>query len=103
MAMPGRLTLAALEAALPELGGIGVRLCRLRLFRHAQPRPRDRCARSDPQRTGLPVTCSHELSSKLGGPRRALTTLLNARLISMIDRLCGDAKAFSPRAALPRP
>ncbi|WP_419907839.1 hydantoinase/oxoprolinase N-terminal domain-containing protein [Hoeflea sp.] len=38
-------------------------------------------------RTGLPVTCSHELSSKLGGPRRALTTLLNARLVAMIDRL----------------
>src|SRR5690606_9461864 len=39
------------------------------------------------ERTGLPVTTSHELSAKLGGPRRALTTLLNARLISMIDRL----------------
>ena len=25
--------------------------------------------------TGLPVTCSHELSSSLGGPRRALTAL----------------------------
>ncbi len=41
------------------------------------------------QHTGLPVTCSHELSSKLGGPRRALTTLLNARLVAMIDRLIG--------------
>ncbi|MEX3011093.1 hydantoinase/oxoprolinase N-terminal domain-containing protein [Hoeflea sp. TYP-13] len=38
-------------------------------------------------RTGLPVTCSHELSTRLGGPRRALTTLLNARLVAMIDRL----------------
>ena len=28
--------------------------------------------------TGLPVTCSHELSSSLGGPRRALTAMLNA-------------------------
>ncbi len=37
--------------------------------------------------TGLPVTCSHELSAKLDGPRRALTTLLNARLIAMIERL----------------
>jgi N-methylhydantoinase A/oxoprolinase/acetone carboxylase beta subunit len=39
------------------------------------------------QRTNRPVTCSHELTSRLGGPRRALTTLLNARLIAMIDRL----------------
>ena len=37
--------------------------------------------------TGLPVTCSHELSAKLDGPRRALTTLLNARLVAMIERL----------------
>ncbi|MDP2732072.1 MAG: hydantoinase/oxoprolinase family protein [Hoeflea sp.] len=39
------------------------------------------------KRTSLPVTCSHDLSSRLGGPRRALTTLLNARLISMVARL----------------
>ncbi len=38
-------------------------------------------------RFGLPVTCSHELSARVGGPRRALTTLLNARLIGLIDRL----------------
>jgi len=44
--------------------------------------------------THLPVTCSHELSSKLGGPRRALTTLLNARLVSMIDRLIGSSEDF---------
>lgn len=37
--------------------------------------------------TGRPVTCSHELSAKLNGPKRALTAVLNARLIGMIDRL----------------
>lgn len=37
--------------------------------------------------TGLPVTCSHELSAALGGPKRALTAVLNARLIGMIDGL----------------
>jgi N-methylhydantoinase A/oxoprolinase/acetone carboxylase beta subunit len=42
----------------------------------------------------LPVTCSHELSTRLGGPRRALTTLLNARLVSMIDRLIGSCEDF---------
>lgn len=39
------------------------------------------------EKTGLPVTCSHELSSKLGGPKRALTTVLNARLVPVIQRL----------------
>lgn len=37
--------------------------------------------------TDIPVTCSHELSSSLGGPRRALTAVLNARLINLLDRL----------------
>jgi len=36
---------------------------------------------------GNSVTCSHELSSKLDGPRRALTSLLNARLINLIHHL----------------
>ena len=36
--------------------------------------------------TGLPTNCSHELSSALGGPKRGLTTLLNARLINLLDQ-----------------
>ena len=36
---------------------------------------------------GRPVTCSHELSSKLDGPKRALTCVLNARLINLIHHL----------------
>lgn len=41
------------------------------------------------ERTGKPVSCSHELSQALGGPKRAVTAVLNARLIGMIDRLIG--------------
>ncbi len=37
--------------------------------------------------TGLPVTLSSELSSALDAPRRALTAVLNARLIAHISRL----------------
>jgi len=37
--------------------------------------------------THKPVTCSHELSARLNGPRRAVTTLLNARLSPLIDEL----------------
>lgn len=39
------------------------------------------------ERTGKPVTCSHGLSASLGGPKRGVTALLNARLIAMIDDL----------------
>ncbi|MEL7429644.1 MAG: hydantoinase/oxoprolinase family protein [Pseudomonadota bacterium] len=39
------------------------------------------------EKTGLPSTCSHELSTRLGGPKRALTTLLNSRLIPVIQDL----------------
>ncbi|WP_171231148.1 hydantoinase/oxoprolinase family protein [Ruegeria sp. HKCCA6707] len=42
--------------------------------------------------TGAPVTCSHQLSAKLNGPKRAVTAVLNARLIGMIDRLIGRAQ-----------
>ncbi|MEK9760397.1 MAG: hydantoinase/oxoprolinase family protein, partial [Candidatus Puniceispirillum sp.] len=44
--------------------------------------------------TGLPVTCSHELSSSLGGPRRALTALLNARLVNLLERLIAGTQAI---------
>jgi N-methylhydantoinase A/oxoprolinase/acetone carboxylase beta subunit len=37
--------------------------------------------------TGLPVTCGHELSARLNGPKRALTAVLNARLIGKIATL----------------
>ncbi len=42
---------------------------------------------------GVPVTCSHELSQALGGPKRALTAVLNARLIGLIDRLIAATEA----------
>lgn len=37
--------------------------------------------------SGKPVTCAHELSSKLDAPRRALTAALNARLTPQIRHL----------------
>ncbi|MBL8577957.1 MAG: hydantoinase/oxoprolinase family protein [Mesorhizobium sp.] len=88
------LDLSALEAALPDLGRSvsGFAVCAYFATRN----PAHEIAARDTIRaaTGLPVTASHELSSKLGGPRRALTTLLNARLISMIDRLVAATEGF---------
>ena len=43
------------------------------------------------ERTGRPVTCGHELSSRLDGPRRAMTCVLNARLVPIIQRLLDAA------------
>lgn len=88
------LDLDALEAALPlfaeAVSGVAVAAY------FAVRNPEHEIAVRDfiHERTGLPVTCSHELSSRLGGPRRALTTLLNARLISMIDRLVAATEGF---------
>ena len=45
------------------------------------------------ERTDKPVTCSHELSPRLGGPRRAVTTLLNAQLISVTARFTEAIRA----------
>ncbi|GAB4260981.1 MAG: hydantoinase/oxoprolinase family protein [Pararhodobacter sp.] len=53
--------------------------------------------------TGLPVTCSHELSAALNGPRRALTALLNARLIAMIDRLIDACETHLSRRGIAAP
>lgn len=40
---------------------------------------------------GRPVSASHQLSARLNGPKRAMTALLNARLLGMIDGLIGRA------------
>ncbi|EPJ45649.1 MAG: hypothetical protein OFPII_26640 [Osedax symbiont Rs1] len=37
--------------------------------------------------TGKPVACGHELASSLGAPQRALTAVLNARMIPYIQQL----------------
>jgi len=55
------------------------------------------------EKTGLPVTSSHELSSKLGGPKRALTTLLNARLIPVIRNLIHACKAHLENVGIHAP
>ncbi len=42
--------------------------------------------------TDLPVTCGHELTTSLNAPRRAVTALLNARLIPLIYGLIHAVK-----------
>ena len=50
-----------------------------------------------------PVTCSHELSSSLGGPRRALTAVLNARLVNLLDRLVAATESIMAERGLTCP
>jgi N-methylhydantoinase A/oxoprolinase/acetone carboxylase beta subunit len=54
-------------------------------------------------KTGRPVTCSHELSAGLNGPRRALTAVLNARLTGMIDRLISACEAHMENLGIQAP
>ncbi|MBT8239707.1 MAG: hydantoinase/oxoprolinase family protein, partial [Acidimicrobiia bacterium] len=56
------------------------------------------CLAADPRSARLPVTCSHDLSGRLDGPRRASTALANAMLTAPVGRLL-DAFERSVRAA----
>jgi N-methylhydantoinase A/oxoprolinase/acetone carboxylase beta subunit len=81
------LDLAALEAAVAEVADAVVGFAIAARFATRNP-AHEVAARALIRRvTGRPVTCSHELSAQLNGPKRALTAVLNARLIGMIDRL----------------
>jgi N-methylhydantoinase A/oxoprolinase/acetone carboxylase beta subunit len=55
------------------------------------------------QITGKPVSASHQLSAKLNGPKRALTAVLNARLIGLIDRLIGRAESVLKEIGITAP
>ena len=48
------------------------------------------------ERTGLPVTCSHELSAKLGGPKRALTSVLHGGWVSYANAAKSDWLGVAP-------
>jgi len=97
------LDLAPLEAALDRLKADVAAVAIAGYF--AVRNPAHEIAARDliRDRTGLPVTCSHELSSKLGGPRRALTTLLNARLVAMIDGLIGATQSYLATCGIDAP
>ena len=61
-------------------------------FATRNPVHEQRAAKMITQITCRPVSTSHHLSSKLNGPKRALTALLNARLIGLTHKLIGRAE-----------
>ncbi|MCU0830230.1 MAG: hydantoinase/oxoprolinase family protein [Rhizobiaceae bacterium] len=82
------LDLAPLAAFLHSGAAVGVRgLAVASVFAVRNPAHELAARALIRQMTGKPVTLSHELSAKLNGPKRALTTLLNARLVPMISGL----------------
>jgi len=95
------LDLAAIEAWLPGAEAEGYAVCAYFAVRN----PAHELAARDliRARTGRPVTCSHELSAKIGGPKRGLTALLNARLIGLIDRLIASAGAIMAERGIAAP
>lgn len=97
------LQLEQLEQALPVLSKTVSSFAVAGYFAVRNPAHEVRVRQLIREASHLPVTCSHELSSKLGGPRRALTTLLNARLVSMIDRLVGACERFLEQRGIHAP
>ncbi len=95
------LDLDALRAALADLPGGITAFAVAASF--ATRNPAHEIAARDLIRdlTGKPVSCSHELSQALGGPKRALTAVLNARLIGMIDRLISACEGHLARLEIP--
>ncbi len=97
------LDLAPLEDALGDLQKTVTAFAVCAMFAVRNPAHEIAARELIRQKTGMPVTCSHELTSKLGGPRRALTTLLNARLIPTIDRLVAATTRFMEKRGIHAP
>ncbi|MGR3563129.1 MAG: hydantoinase/oxoprolinase N-terminal domain-containing protein [Heliomarina sp.] len=86
------LDVAGLRGFLDEVSGGVSAFAVAGQFATRNPGHEIEAARVIAEVTGLPVTCSHQLSAKLNGPKRAVTAVLNARLVGMIDRLIGRAQ-----------
>ncbi len=80
------LDLAALERFLAEHGDVSAFAVAAQ-FAVRNPAHELEVIRHVKAATGAPVSASHQLSAKLGGPKRAMTALLNARLVGLTHRL----------------
>ena len=85
------LDLPALDRAIAEFGGSVAAFAVAGMFAVRNPEHEIAVRERLRERTGLPVTCGHELSSRLDGPRRAMTCVLNARLVPIVQRLLDAA------------
>lgn len=53
--------------------------------------------------TGKPVTCGHELTTRLHAPRRAMTVAMNARLVPLLDELISTVRNMLAEQAIDAP
>lgn len=97
------LDLAMLEAEVARLGPTVAGFAVAARFAVRNPAHELAAAEAVRRLTGRPVTCSHELSARLNGPKRALTAVLNARLIGMIARLIDACDAHLAAVGIKAP
>ncbi|MBS0578273.1 MAG: hydantoinase/oxoprolinase family protein [Proteobacteria bacterium] len=94
---------AAIDAAVREHGAQVEAFAVASMFSVRNPsherRARERIRAICPK----PVTCSHELSSQLDAPKRALTAALNARLTPQIAHLLAALRRVLEREAIAAP
>ena len=82
----------------PERSGVGTR---------STPERSGAGTRSTPERsgagTGLPVTCGHDLTTRLNSVRRATTVALNARLVPLLRELIDTLRHTLDERAITAP
>lgn len=97
------LDLAAVRAAISEHSGKVAAFAVAGYFGARNPDHEIRIRDTVRELTGMPVTCAHELSSNLDAPRRALTTVLNARLIPFLQSLILSVESTLDRLGIAAP
>ncbi|MTI09148.1 hydantoinase/oxoprolinase N-terminal domain-containing protein [Curvivirga aplysinae] len=97
------LDVAALEEALDKIKGKVSAFAIAGYFATRNPAHEIQAREIIREQTGLPITCAHELSSNLDAPRRALTAVLNARLIPLLQHLIEAVQDFQQDIGLECP
>ncbi|MGA8708215.1 MAG: hydantoinase/oxoprolinase family protein [Steroidobacteraceae bacterium] len=94
---------AAVDAAVVELAPAVEAFAVAALFSVRNPEHERRVRERIRALSGLPVTCSHELSSQLDAPKRALTAALNARLTPHLRHLLEALESVLARESIAAP
>jgi len=97
------LDLAAVDAAIAELSDRVDAIAIAAKFSVRNPEHEVAVRARVRELSDLPVTCGHELSAQLNGPKRALTCVLNARLIGVVGRLCDAALGMLAERSIQAP
>src|SRR5579872_4668141 len=91
---------AAVDAAVAELASTVEAFAVAALFSVRNPEHERRVRERIRALSRLPVTCSHELSSQLDAPKRALTAALNARLTPHLRHLLEALESVLARESI---